>query len=261
VRPSRALIASFPPADGALNFARDDALLAMARESGDLFARVYSWSEPTISFGRNERTAGWYSPQKLAQADLKAVRRRTGGRALLHSREVTYAIAGRADASDTVTSTYMELSDILLTALRALRIPAEISAGTRKENTEGAPCFATVTRGEIVVNGRKLVASAQWRGDGAFLQHGSIMISDHQRLLERALEDGRTLELGDTATLEELMPAPFPTGEEFADALANAFDSRTGVAVERVAPSTLLDEDIVRNRIEHYLDPAWTWRR
>ena len=259
--PVRALVASFEAADGPLNFARDDALLTAARESGDVVARVYGWTLPTISFGRNERTQGWYSRENTERMGIGVVRRRTGGRALLHFKELTYAIAGPARAADTVTATYMQLADVLVAALRHLNIRAEISAGSREENTEGAPCFATTTRGEIVVDGQKLVASAQWRGDGAFLQHGSVMISDWHGLLNRALEPGRTISFGDSVTLEELMPRPYPNAEDFADALATALHAQTGVAVERVAPGVLIDEDVVRNRIGQYRDPAWTWRR
>jgi lipoate-protein ligase A len=257
--PVRAFVAASEPAGGALNFARDDALLAAARDSGEYAARIYAWNHPTISFGRNERTAGWYSRTRAADARLGVVRRRTGGRALLHFSELTYAIAGPANAAETITATYMQLSDVLVSALRMLGVPAEISAGSREENAEGAPCFATVTRGEIVACDRKLVASAQWRGDGAFLQHGSIMITDSQSLLRDALEDGRHLPLGASMTLEEL--ALTPGADDFADALARAFSERMGVAGERVAPGVLLDENVVRSGIARYQDPAWTWRR
>jgi lipoate-protein ligase A len=140
-------------------------------------------------------------------------------------------------------------------------VPAEIAGGTREENAEGAPCFATTTRGEIVVNGRKLVASAQWRGEGAFLQHGSIMISDNQSLLTQALQSGRTVAFGDSVTLQDLMREPYPDAEKFADALEIALHEQTGIAVERVAPGLLLDEDAVRRGIMKYQDPEWTWRR
>ena len=259
MRPLRALITTSDPAGGALNFARDDALLATARETGDYAARVYAWNHPTISFGRNERTSGWYSRERVADAQLGVARRRTGGRALLHFSELTYAIAGPADPADTVTSTYMQLSDVLVNALQVLGVPAEMSSGSREENAEGAPCFATVTRGEIVASERKLLASAQWRGDGTFLQHGSIMITDKQFMLRSALEDGRTLAFGDSITLEEL--GLTPSAEDFADALARSFSDRMGVAGDRVAPGVLLAENVVRNGIAHYQDPAWTWRR
>jgi lipoate-protein ligase A len=259
VRPLRAQIATSEAAGGALNFARDDALMAAARESGEYAVRVYTWNHPTISFGRHERTSGLYSRKRASDAGLGVVRRRTGGRALLHSSELTYAIAGPADPEDTVTSTYVQLSDVLVGALRILGVPAEMSSGSRKENTEGAPCFATVTRGEIVANDRKLVASAQWRGDGLFLQHGSIMITDEQPLLRNALEEGRMIALGDSTTLDELGVAP--SAEDVADALARAFGDRMGVAGERVAPGVLMDENVVRSGIARYQDADWTWRR
>lgn len=251
----------FPPANGAENFARDDALLEVARLTGQTVARVYAWDRPTISFGRNEQTSGWYTADSVSRAGLDPVRRRTGGRALVHHRELTYAIAGRAAVDDTLTATYTRLSEILVDALRALGVAASIAAEARASRDDGAPCFAAPSRGEIVVDGRKLVASAQWRNGDAYVQHGSILIDDDQSMLTLATANTQPLPpVARPATLNELT-AKIPTLEELAEAFASALAERTGDTVERVAPESIVDAGFVRSRVSEYLDPAWTWRR
>jgi lipoate-protein ligase A len=258
---ARVAIAVFPPADGALNFARDDALLEAARTSGETLLRVYAWDRPTVSFGRNERTEGWYTAESVQRAGVDAVRRGTGGRALLHHRELTYAIAGPVGESDTLTGTYTRISEVLVDALRALGVDAQIERDAQPSRDEGAPCFAVPSRGEIVVSGRKLVASAQWRNDRAYLQHGSILIDNDQAMLQAATVDNRPLPpVSQPMTLRELIPV-LPTTADVADALAGALQARADAVVTRVAPGDIADEGFVRNRVSHYRDPAWTWRR
>ena len=106
------LLAVSPPADGAMNFARDDTLREQARTAAGELIRLYSWEHPVVSFGRNEHTAGRFDPERLREAGLEAIRRPTGGRALLHHRELTYAIAGPATADATLRSTYDRLAQV-----------------------------------------------------------------------------------------------------------------------------------------------------
>jgi lipoate-protein ligase A len=249
----------FPPADGATNFARDEALLDAARQSGETLIRVYTWSTPTLSFGRHERTAGTYEPELVEASGLAAVRRPTGGRALVHDRELTYAIAAPAPAGEPLATSFAFLSDVLVTALHALGVHGAAIADTRSTaRPSGAPCFAEASRGEIVVGGRKLVASAQWRPADAYLQHGSIPIEDDQQRLRAFLNDDALISA--PATLRALLDR-IPGTDEFGSALANAYETHTGVRAERVAPDRMLDEERVRAHIGRYRDPEWTWRK
>ena len=74
------------PLPGADNMALDEALMDRARVSGEAVLRVYRWTTPTLSLGRNQRAAGLYDLQAAAAAGVTFVRRPTGGRALLHLR-------------------------------------------------------------------------------------------------------------------------------------------------------------------------------
>lgn len=252
----------FPPADGATNFARDDALLGAARETGRVVIRLYTWSEPVISFGRNERVVGRFDPGRLESAGLGVVRRPTGGRALFHHRELTYAVAGPAQPGDTLHDAYDRLSDILRDALRHLGIAAtRAPRRPAAPSLEGTPCFAVPSAGELVVDGRKLIASAQWREGGAYLQHGSILIDNDQPSLTAGLAPGIALPpLPAPATLRALLGRA-PTLDEFARALTAALEERTAVVPDVVSPADIIDDAVVRARCAHYSDPAWTWRR
>ena len=82
VWPARWAFLASPPLDGVTNMAIDAALLDMVAEGdGTAVWRCYAWAQPTVSFGRNERTTGRFSDQSVRAAGLTAVRRPTGGRA------------------------------------------------------------------------------------------------------------------------------------------------------------------------------------
>jgi lipoate-protein ligase A len=260
VRESPTRLALFSAADGATNFARDRALHVRAATERAIFARVYAWSRPVLSFGRNERVIGRFDPAKIEAAGLSAVRRPTGGRALLHHREITYAVAGPAGDDEPVSSVYQSLNRVLKAALATLGVESSL-APSRGRLVEGAPCFAEPAAGELTVDGRKLVASAQWRSGSAFLQHGSILIDNDQPLLLRALADGVTLpDLPAPATLRDLLPR-VPSPPEFALAFGGALAAEYGAPVVTEPAEALLPDDLVRTGVAEYHDPAWTWRR
>ena len=169
--------------------ALDDTLLAHARATGTTVVRVYGWTAPTLSFGRNQRAVGLYDPAALAGQEIAVVRRPTGGRAVLHWREVTYAVAAPlgalAPAGAPLKAAYARINGVLLAALGSLGVDAReaVPAG-RSPLPDGAPCFEVPTGGELVLGtsagARKLVGSAQWQDEGALLQHGSILVDDDQ---------------------------------------------------------------------------------
>ena len=118
------------------------------------------------------------------------VRRPTGGRALLHHREVTYSVTAPLERDDSVREWYAAINAILLDALHHLGVDAEPAvAHGRTPLPATASCFVRADEGEISVAGRKLVGSALLRREDALLQHGSILLDDDQALLERILPD------------------------------------------------------------------------
>ncbi|MHB1222945.1 MAG: lipoate--protein ligase family protein [Gemmatimonadaceae bacterium] len=248
-----------PPLPGADNMALDEALLDRARASGEAACRVYSWSRPTLSLGRNQTAAGHYDLAYAAAAGIDIVRRPTGGRAVLHHREITYAVAAPAPESGSLRESYAAVNRLLHDALARLGVEVRDAEPTARAPAPSlAPCFELPTRDELVVDGRKLVGSAQWRDDGAFLQHGSILVDDDQSLIAR-LALRPTPPVPAPATLRAALGrAPEPT--ELATALLAGIRALEDPAAERWDGDEVLRASADRLRAR-YLDDAWTWRR
>src|SRR5512140_3717644 len=105
------------PRTGVENMALDEALMERASRSGEWICRVYAWSEPTVSFGRNQAAAKHYDPNRLASRGLAAVRRPTGGRAILHHREITYSVVAPVDEAGDLGESYLLINRLLVTGL------------------------------------------------------------------------------------------------------------------------------------------------
>src|SRR5881394_4197212 len=110
-----------PPRTGPENMARDSALQARAARSGETVFSVYSWSGPTLSLGRNQPAVGLYDLKKIRQAEIDIVRRPTGGRAILHNREVTYSVTAPI-GTGSLRETYDRINRILQLGLRPLGV-------------------------------------------------------------------------------------------------------------------------------------------
>lgn len=234
----------------------DHALLERAARTGETTLRVYEWDRPTLSLGRNQPARDAYDLPQVAQRGIGLVRRPTGGRALLHAREVTYSVTAPI-THEPLRAMYHRTNALLLRALRSLGVNVELASPFERAPAPSlAPCFDQPTAGEIVLGGRKLVGSAQWRHGGAVLQHGSILLADDQPLI---------------ASLLRAPIAPPPPAASLADALASppsAFE--VGEALFQAAAaegdaSDLPRSDDLRQAIErwtaYYADDAWTWRR
>ncbi|MEQ1858010.1 MAG: biotin/lipoate A/B protein ligase family protein, partial [Longimicrobiales bacterium] len=169
--------------DGARNMALDHSL-ADALDHGRGTLRLYGWTRPTISLGRNE-PAEAFPLESLRRSGFDVVRRPTGGRAVLHDRELTYAVVAPLKAWGGVREAYMRIHEALAAGLRTLGAPVEVvgSGATvrgRALPPDAGPCFQVPAVGEVVAQGRKLVGSAQARIGGALLQHGSILLDGDQ---------------------------------------------------------------------------------
>ncbi|HJU70091.1 MAG TPA: lipoate--protein ligase family protein [Gemmatimonadaceae bacterium] len=247
------------PADGATNMALDEALLHRAAQTGDVLYRVYAWASPTVSLGRNQPGLGRYDVALARTRGIDFVRRPTGGRAILHHREITYAVAAPVSAYGSLPESYRTINRLLLEALRMVGVDArEAETSNRAPAPSLAPCFASPVAGELVAGGRKLVGSAQVREGDAFLQHGSILLENDQELLTELLVHRERST--PPATVRALLGRSI-TIQEFAEALASAITTHDGLPpypMELDAP--LLDDvhSLIRTR---YALADWTWRR
>jgi lipoate-protein ligase A len=249
-----------PPLSGVENMAFDEALMARARTSREWTLRVYSWSTPTISLGRNQTAVGRYDLARIAERKLAIVRRPTGGRAILHDREITYSVTAPADEdSGDLQTSYDRINGLLLNGLARLGVHASVADVKSRASLPGmAPCFDEPSRGELMLDGRKLAGSAQWRSDGAFLQHGSILIEDDQSTLAE-LAVGSQRPIPAPATLAAALGVR-PRVEDLSIALAAAVRE-----LEDPNATELEIDDQLRAQaaglVVRYLDDEWTWRR
>ena len=146
-------------------------LLEDVLRSGNAYLRLYRWDPPTLSIGRNQQDNLEHMP---------VVRRPTGGQAVWHEHEVTYAVAAPIALFGSLRTAYCQIHTRMAAALRSLGATATLAPAVRP-SARSAVCFAAPAGGEILVEGRKLVGSAQVRRGAAFLQHGSILLAEGSR--------------------------------------------------------------------------------
>lgn len=170
--------------DAAWNMALDEAILIQVGEGlSPPTVRFYGWTRPTLSLGYFQRARRDVDEDEIRRRGYALVRRMTGGRAVLHDRELTYSIIVPADhdlAKASVSESYRLISRGLREGFRALGLVAEIVSLDDEHEREkfkspgSAACFDSPSRHELVVEGRKIAGSAQVRAHGGMLQHGSL---------------------------------------------------------------------------------------
>jgi lipoyl(octanoyl) transferase len=245
------------PDTGVVNMALDEALMERSAATNEWICRVYGWSEPTISFGRNQSAVRDYDRERV-EAGHRAVRRPTGGRAILHHREVTYCVTGPTSGAGGLQESYVLINRLLVDGLRSLGLDVAMAVSRVEPMQPGAiPCFDHPSSGELVAGGRKLVGSAQWRSEHALLQHGSILIDDDQALLTEYLKQPQSPP-PPAATLRELLGAA-PSLSDVANAIFSAVKADDPRATPLEVDQPLAE---AQSRLKkHFADPAWTWRR
>ena len=239
--------------------ARDAGLMDRARDTGEAVLCVYSWEKPTLSFGRNQTAAGKYDLDEVRERGIDLVRRPTGGRALLHWHEVTYSVTAPVPG-DSLGDSYRRINRILLDGLSRLGVRASESAGDGPTPAPGElPCFAAPTQGELVVDGAKLVGSAQFRESGALLQHGSILLRDDQAVISSLLlNPAGNPSPARAAALTEILGRE-PTVAEVAGRLfdaVRALQDETASALDDVET-----REYTARHLGEYQNELWTWRR
>lgn len=168
-----------PASGGALNMAIDEAILDFVGQNLSLpTLRLYAWEPACLSIGYAQPNFD-VDKQRLLERGWDWVRRPTGGRAILHTDELTYSVIAPLSeprVSGGVLESYQRLSKALLTALHSLNIPAQAHPidPTTKMQGNGPVCFEVPSNYEIVVAGKKLIGSAQARRKNGVLQHGTL---------------------------------------------------------------------------------------
>ena len=251
-----------PPEDGrgAWNMAADVVLREAVRAgtSGPVL-RFYRWAPPCVTLGRFQPALGNVNMENCARLGIEVASRPTGGRAILHDREVTFSIIiAEADlpaAGSNVMDSYRTLGSALAAGLQLLGVPAELvehRAGVRTGDpvsvsaTGNPACFAAKARCDLMVHGQKIIGSAQQRKGGVILQQNSLPISIDFAAWEQVFyrSDAERVERDGATDLQRILGYTIAE-ETVVQALCAGFTSTLGVEFVKEA---LTDDE--RARIE-----------
>lgn len=261
------------PADsGAWNMAVDEAILEhIHRGTSKPTLRLYAWNPPCLSLGHAQSFKD-VDVERIRSLGWEVVRRLTGGRAILHTDELTYSVAGTADdpvLAGGVLESYNRLSKALVHAIRALNLPVEVKEheGTPVAHNMNPICFEVPSTYEITVNGKKLIGSAQARRKEGVLQHGSLPLTgDLTRICdalvfedEPARQNAKDRLLACATTVESVLGVETSWGRT-AQVIIQGFEAELGIRFEseELSNSELKLADKLAN--EKYAHPDWTER-
>jgi lipoate-protein ligase A len=155
--------------------------------------RLYTWDKPTISYGCNQNPSRRLRLELCSRDDIPVVKRPTGGRELLHGHDICYTVAWPFDNALTAVGAkkvFAAINDSLVQSLQDMGISAEWNEFKNRPRLQDGPCFAQVDSGEVTVEGKKLVASAQRVFPRCVIQQGSIPLRQPQADLLAYLNHG-----------------------------------------------------------------------
>lgn len=230
---------------GARQMAVDDALLTLCRPGqSPPTLRLFSFRPPCLSLGRFQPAP----PETCREPGLEVVRRPTGGRAVLHRRDVCYSVVAPADhplVAGSIIQSYGKIARALAEALAILGLPPLREAAAQEGLPAADWCFEALAPHELALDGAKLVGSAQLRRDGILLQQGGI------RLASPGGQPSAPI------SLEEALGRRV-SRREMASALVEGFGRAWGAAFRRGRLTA--EEEQLAQRLERqkYTNPAWT---
>ncbi|HEX7120225.1 MAG TPA: lipoate--protein ligase family protein [Longimicrobiales bacterium] len=259
------LIADERPRTGAENMAVDQALLERVQAGGGPVLRLYRWEPPCLSFGRNQPVPGPEVATAASARGIHVVRRPTGGMAVYHDRELTYAVVVPVGVLGSPRETYRAINRALVAGLRRLGVPAEVApeppvrGGRRRGADWAAPCFDVAAPGEVVVGGRKLVGSAQRAERRTLLQHGSLLLAGDQREAAELLAAPDRGASAGVVALDAIL-GRVPPWDTLVAAVRGGFEDALGVRLEDGALEAAV-ADRARALLARFRSEEWTWRR
>ena len=260
-----------PPARGAWNMALDESILEQVGRRASLpTLRLYAWDPACLSLGHAQPFAD-VDMTRLKERGWEVVRRATGGRAILHTDELTYSVIAPNDeprVAGSVLESYNRLAQALLLGVKNLELSVEMKEGKANGNSIPNPvCFEVPSVYEITVDGKKLIGSAQARKKEGMLQHGSLPLTgDLTRICQALVFENETARadaskrlLARATTVESALGRAI-SWETAAQAFIHAFEAQLGLSLERgdvTESESRRADELVK---EKYIHPSWTER-
>ncbi len=257
-----------PPLPGGINMAVDEALFESVAAGRSLpVLRLYRWSPPALTLGYAQSGEGEVDYDACREMGIDVVRRSTGGRAVLHENEATYCIVSPERSNifpGGILENYRVIAGVLRQMLNSFGLEAVLASGRRRGGEgESGVCFVSPSVHELVHNGCKMTGSAQRRGAGVFLQHGSIPVDlDLDRLCRAlgrrpgSLEKRKEALASKVGWLNRFLYSPAAV-DQVEDRLIETFAQHLGIALET---SELSEEEWerakkLRGNFESVYDP------
>lgn len=261
------------PASGAWNMALDEAILeSTAAGKSPPTLRLYAWEPACLSLGYAQPFKD-VDLRSLLEHGWDVVRRPTGGRAILHTDELTYAVIAPQNeprVAGTILESYRRLSVALVEALRQIGLPAAADKEyplPQGSQLNGAVCFEVPSNYEITANGKKLIGSAQARRFKGVLQHGSLPLYGNLARITMALSFSDEMErkqaarrlLEHATTVETVLGYPI-SWDQAALAFERAFSTILGLELIEGEPTAEELHCAETLFVEKYAHPSWTER-
>jgi lipoate-protein ligase A len=254
------------PARGAWNMAVDEAILeSVGRGDAPAALRLYAWEPACLSLGVAQPFSD-VNAEALASNGWEVVRRQTGGKAILHTDELTYAVIAPQDeprVGGDILESYQRLSTALVAALELLSVPIAVheSRSLQAHKNSNPICF------EIVMDGKKLIGSAQARRHGGVLQHGTLPLYGEITRITEALAFNSSEERASAAqrlnasatTVENALQREI-SWEQAAGAFADAFAKTLNLNLALGELSAAEEERAEALMREKYARQDWTQR-
>ncbi len=250
------------PLKGSLNMAIDDLLFQSLTDSPETHLRFYTWERPTASLGYSQRISEVLDVDYCRNNGVDIVRRMTGGKLVLHHREVTYSVC----SSDTeifspkLVESYSLISEALIRGLKKMGLEPCLADAPPYFYTKGnLPCFSYPARNEVEVQGKKIIGSAQKRVRSKFIQHGSLPLEEEDELLRSVTS---MEEKGDDLRMISLQSAlqKKVSFKWVVKHLKEGFSEYFGIGLKPKSFTHEEMEDIIEIQKEKYENDAWTYR-
>jgi len=245
------------------NMAIDEAISeAVRQELSPPTLRLYRWSRPSLSIGHFQKISE-VNIDHCNKMDFPVVRRLTGGRAILHDAELTYSFSAKTGTSffsSSLHENYAVISNAILLGLKTCGIEADISF-ERKRNSgqRNAACFKAVSYGEITIDGKKVIGSAQKRYTDGFMQHGSILLGFDADKLCNTLVHGDKNVLRDITSINDHVEGI--SYDDLSLSIKKGFEDSLGIKLISDSPTKFelsLAKDLKKNK---YSTSDWNFSR
>ncbi len=262
-----------PPASGPWNMALDEAILEGVGQDQALPAlRLFAWQPACLSLGYAQSVKD-VDRHQLEIHGWDLVRRPTGGRAILHTDELTYSVIAplhEPHVYGSILESYRRLSQALLSALSVLGLDAKAEkdhVSPDKDLPVGPVCFEVPSNYEITVAGKKLIGSAQARRREGVLQHGSLpLVGDLTRIVQvlefdsESQRQSAAARLQDRALTVETCLGRVVSWQEAAQAFMTGFEQALDIQLTLAEPSPAELERTRQLISSKYSHPDWTNR-